>query len=233
VALDKKQIALTVVGIVAGLALTYLLWMRSQQDSANAAAQAAATAAANAEEQEQESQQFDAASTGLSDSGSGSGIIYEQSSPTTSGVTSPTDSSTSDITSLVSTLLGAAGTTTASVPANQLIPEVNVSDGTSSLSGIDTSAAQILGSAPPSTVSSTTSTGQTYGATSSPVAGTTMPGDSSSGIWGSPAAPVTPVGGGGNPSTAILTPAPTNNYNLDGSSPVAVATPIAAKALQS
>ena len=231
-ALDKKQIALSVVGIVAGLALTYLLWMRSQQDSANTAAQAAATAAANAEEQEQESQQFDAASTGLSDSGSGSGIIYEQSSPATSGVTSPTDSSTSDITSLVSTLLGSAGTT-ASVPANQLIPEVNVSDGTSSLSGIDTSAAQILGSAPPSTVSSTTSTGQTYGATSSPVAGTTMPGDSSSGIWGSPAAPVTPVGGGGNPTTAIFAPAASSNYNLDGSSPVAVATPIAAKALQS
>jgi type II secretory pathway pseudopilin PulG len=198
VALDKKQIALTVVGIVAGLALTYLLWIRSQQDSANAAAQAAATAAANAEEQEQESQQFDATSTDLSDAGSGSGVIYEQSSPTTTGVTSTSDDGTSDITSLVGSLLDSAGSTSSSVPANQLIPEINVSDGTSSLSGIDTSAAQILGSAPPSTVSTTTSTGQTYGATSSPVAGTTMPGDS-------------PVGGGGNPTS----------FDLDGSSPVA------------
>jgi hypothetical protein len=166
-ALDKKQIALTVVGIVAGLALTYLLWMRSQTDSANEAATAAANAAATAAAQEQEGQQYDSAVSGLSDSG-GSGTIYEQAQPSTSTTPgSSTGDDASDLTSLITTVLGQSGNATSSVPANSLIPEVNVSDGSTTLSGIDTSAAQILGNAAPSSVTTTTSTGQTYGATSS------------------------------------------------------------------
>lgn len=200
-ALDKKQIALSVVGIVAGLALTYILWMRSQQANAATAASAAAQAAANAEEQEQESQSYDSAASGLSSAGSG-GTIYEQSQPTTTGSTTSSDDSTSDISSLVSAILDDANGTSSSIPSNPLIPEIQVTDGTSSLSGIDTSAAAILGTAPPSTVTSTTSTGQGYGATTSNTAG-----QDSNNI----AAPVTPISataifstGGGNPKNATL-----------------------------
>lgn len=169
-ALDKKQIALSVVGIISGFALTYILWNRSQQANAATAANAAAQAAANAEEQAQSSQQLDYAEGNLTSGTGSSGTIYEDSSSAPT-VAASTDNSTNDITSLVSSILDDANGTTSSVPSNPLIPEVTVSDGTSSLSGIDTSAAQILGTAAPSTVSSTTSTGQTYGATTSSTAG--------------------------------------------------------------
>ena len=169
-ALDKKQIALSVVGIISGFALTYILWSRSQQANAATAANAAAQAAANAEEQAQSSQQLDYAEGNLTSGTGSSGTIYEDSSSAPT-VAASTDNSTNDITSLVSSILDDANGTTSSVPSNPLIPEVTVSDGTSSLSGIDTSAAQILGTAAPSTVSSTTSTGQTYGATTSSTAG--------------------------------------------------------------
>jgi type II secretory pathway pseudopilin PulG len=196
-ALDKKEIALSVVGVLAGLALTYLLWMRSQQNSANESAAAAAQAAATAATQEQEEQQYDAVSQGLSSAGSGSGTIYESSPAQTSSsdVTDPATSS--DIGSIISQLLGSGSGTLPTIPANALIPEVSVSDGSTSLSGIDTSAAAILGYAPASTVSTTTSTGQTYGATTSPSAGTTAPGD----VTTTGATPIFSTGGGDPKST--------------------------------
>jgi type II secretory pathway pseudopilin PulG len=198
-ALDKKQIALSVVGIVAGLALTYILWARSQQANAATAANAAAQAAATAEEQEQESQQFDGVTEGLSSSGGGgSETIYNQTAPTQTATASGTDDA-SDISSIVNQILGGAGATLPTIPANSLIPEVQVSDGTSSLSGIDTSAAAILGSAPPSTVTSTTSTGQTYGATTATSAGS----DSNPPAFtGGPVKVAT--GNGGNPVTTSM-----------------------------
>ena len=210
-ALDKKQIALSVVGIVAGLALTYILWARSQQANAATAANAAAQAAATAEEQEQESQQFDGVTEGLSSAGGGgTETIYNQTAPTQTATASGTDDA-SDISSIVNQILGGAGASLPTIPANSLIPEVQVSDGTSSLSGIDTSAAAILGTAAPSTVTSTTSTGQTYGATTSSSAG----GDSNS-----PAVspiPFTPTGGGGNPTTvtAVGMPAHGSQYAVN------------------
>lgn len=188
-ALDKKQIALTVTGIIAGLALTYILWRRSQQADAATAANAAAQAAA----QEEQSQQLDYTEGNLATSGSSGGTIYESTGTTQTSTTPPStdDSSTNDVTTLINAILGTGTGSTSTIPANQLIPEIQVSDGTSSLSGIDTSAAEILGQAPPSTVTSTTSTGQTYGATTSPTPGS----DSSQ--------PVTATAifstGGGNP----------------------------------
>ena len=51
-ALDKKQVALTVVGSLAGLGLTYLLWRRSEQAAASAGDNAAANAAIDSEAQQ-------------------------------------------------------------------------------------------------------------------------------------------------------------------------------------
>lgn len=199
-ALDKKQIALSVVGILAGLSLTYILWHRSQQANAATAANAAAQAAANAEEQEQEGQQYDAVSAGLSSSGSG-GIVNNYTDSTSSpDTTSQGTSDESDISSIVNQILSSANGTIPSIPGNALIPEVDISDASTALTGIDTSAAEILGNAPAGTVSSTTSTGQTYGATTSNTAGS----DSNP-----VAQPVTPITtDGGNPSTVTVTGIP-------------------------
>lgn len=167
--LDKKQIALSVGGILAGLSLTYILWKRSQ-DAAAASASAAATAAA----QEQQSQEIDysSAASGLSSAGGGGGIVnnYSDTAPTQTATASGDDDA-SDVSSIVNQILGAANGTLPSIPGNALIPEVDINDASTALTGIDTSAAEILGYAPAGTVSTTTSTGQTYGATSSPTSG--------------------------------------------------------------
>lgn len=200
-ALDKKQIALSVTGIIAGLALTYILWRRSQQAQTAAAASAAAQAAAAAATQEQQSQQLDYATGNLSAAGGGS--YNYGSNVTESGVSTPVASSSSatdgGVGAIVSQILGSGTGTLPTIPSNGLIPEVSVSDGTTSLSGIDTSAAQILGQAPPSTVSTTTSTGQTYGATTANTGG----GDSNT-------TAATPTGNGGNP-VAIYSPSVTSH----------------------
>ena len=197
--LDKKQIALSVVGILAGLSLTYILWHRSQQANAATAA-AAAQAAANAATQEQEGQQFDAVSAGLSSSGGG-GIVNNYTDSTSSpDTTSQGTSDESDISSIVNQILSSANGTIPSIPGNALIPEVDISDASTALTGIDTSAAEILGNAPAGTVSSTTSTGQTYGATSSNTAGS----DSNPVAQPVTAIPIFSTGGG-NPQAVSTT----------------------------
>lgn len=201
--LDKKQIALSVGGILAGLSLTYILWKRSQ-DAAAATASANATAAA----QEQQSQEIDysSAASGLSSAGGGGSSVTNNYSdtPATQTGTASGDDDASDISSIVNQILGAANASLPTIPGNALIPEVDINDASTALTGIDTSAAEILGYAPAGTVSTTTSTGQGYGATTSPVAG----GDSNTVAPVNTPAPVnaTPIfsSGGGNPRLANL-----------------------------
>jgi hypothetical protein len=165
-ALDKKEIALTTVGVLSGLALTYLLWKRSQASSA-AQASAAATAAANAQAQAyaqaQQESQFGAAASFVGGGGYAQTTPYSSPNTTvTSSVPSTADNGTSTLTDIINGFLSNNSGSLPTIPANALIPEVTVNGNESSVSGIATTSQQIIGNAAAGTV---TNTGQSYSGT--------------------------------------------------------------------
>jgi hypothetical protein len=111
-ALDKKQIALTVGGILAGLALTYLLYRLEQNNAATAAANAAN--ASEEDESELANQQAEVASL------PGVSVPTISSTPSTTDTTQQGTSPATDTTleALIASMLGQdnSSTTGASTP---------------------------------------------------------------------------------------------------------------------
>lgn len=153
-AMDKREIALTVGGTLAGLVLTYMLWKHDQ--STTAASQAAAIAASNAQQQQQAMQDAQFSAQAQYGSYAGGGQSYSVGSPYSGTDTTATGStgSTPNLSSLITTILSKGQSSLSNIPANPLIPEVTVGDGSSALSGVATTASQVLGQTAPTTVTS-------------------------------------------------------------------------------
>ena len=178
--MNRKDIALTVVGVLATAGLSYLLYREQQKTSAantaqQAAAQQAATDAANTQYNNQQS--FLASLGSQSYGGSGGYINNTLSSTTAPPSTIPTQSN-DPVTQALSYFMSAASpSNVSSTSSPYLIPALNAMDTSStSTSGIPTTAT----------------------AAQSGVAANTI-----SNSQGIPSAP-TPSGNGGNPTTGKL-----------------------------
>lgn len=161
-ALDKKEIALSVFGVLAGLTLTYLLYRLQQRDSAASASTADANAAAVAAQDEQNQEAQNSQEYQLSESlpsvsvpsiSTGSVVSSSTSSNVdTSGATADNGSgSGNDINSLLSTIIADYGgqNTTSSSPtiANLVLPSINDTTG-GSLNDIPTTYAEVTAGLP-------------------------------------------------------------------------------------
>lgn len=121
-AIDKKDVALSVVGILAGLALTYLLWSVSQRNNA-ANAQAAATAAANAQAAAlDQSQQEQTLTTQVASSDVSSSPTETTAEPVTSSASSSDNTIATELDQIISDYT--QNQSSPSSFSNLVIPEV-------------------------------------------------------------------------------------------------------------
>ncbi len=179
--MNKKDIALTVVGVLATAGLSYMLYREQQKTSAaNAASQAAAQqAATDAANTQYNNQQSFLASMGSQSYGGSSGYVNNTLSSTTAPASTLPTQTNDPVSQVLSTFMGSTSPTNVSNTSSPyLIPALNAMDTSStSTSGIPTTAT----------------------AAQSGVAANTI--TSSQGI---PPATLTPTGGGGNPTTSNL-----------------------------
>jgi type II secretory pathway pseudopilin PulG len=166
--MDKKDIALTIGGILAVAVVGYLMYQRQQTDAANAAAanQAAVDAAAQAEQTAQYSNEYQYSNSmpSISIPSIGASQVDTSASTASNGTTASNDQ-TNLLTQIIGTFADSinASPTTGSNAATMIIPTVIGTDGNTSLSGIPTTAQEALdesGVSPGSTVpvQNTTST---------------------------------------------------------------------------
>jgi len=137
--MNRKDIALTVGGIIASFALTYLIYRLQQRD---AAANAAAAAAAATDAAAQETQENDYLGSYESGGGNGTGLVDTYSADTAASTTSTTPTQSNDLISQVLSAFTAqqGSNTDTTTPASLLIPTVQVGvDPVTDPSTVDTS----------------------------------------------------------------------------------------------